>query len=147
MATDVKVGVILEINGEDVSLEPTTSLANVKQTGVEYSLPRRVEVGTAKELVTFLSTLADQEITLPSSTNFPEPLASVYKRLNDLNLTVEQLDIKVPPSEDTKNNPISPEPRTTITLGLSATWSAEGPINLIDGKLAIKGLYVTLVRS
>jgi len=36
---------------------------------------------------------------------------------------------------------------TTFTLGLSATWSDNDKVELIQGKLAIKGLYVKLVKT
>jgi hypothetical protein len=147
MTTDVILGVILEINGEDVPIEPAKAMRDVKKNGVEYSLPHRVEVGTAAELGAFLNTLADDVPALPSGDSFPSPLDDVYKRVTSLNLAVEELNLKVPPSVAADGiTPIAPSP-TTFTLGLSATWSDNNKVNLITGKLAIKGLYVKVVKT
>ena len=137
MTTEVAFGIILEINGEDVSLEPKFMRQDGKN-GVEFFLPRRVEVGTAEDLDSFLKTLTDDNVSLPTGDNFPNPLDIVYKKLTLLNLAVEKLDLKVPP--------IKGEP-TTFTLGLSATWSDNEKVSLIENKLVIKGLYVKLVKT
>ncbi|OZH53061.1 hypothetical protein AFK68_20215 [Hydrocoleum sp. CS-953] len=100
MTTNVNFGVVLEINGEDVAIEPTKAVTDAKKNGVEFSLPRRVEVGTAADLAGFLGTLTDEVPSLPSGDSFPSPLDTVYKKLTSLNLAVEELYLKVPPSLD-----------------------------------------------
>lgn len=136
MTTQVAFGIILEINGEDVSLEPKF-MRQDGQNGVEFSLPRRVEVGTAKDLGSFLNTLTDDSVSLPTGDHLPNPLKTVYNKLTSLNLAVEELDLKVPPGEGP----------TTFTLGLSATWIEDDKVSLIKDKLFIKGLYVKLVKT
>ena len=147
MTTDVTFGVILEINGEDVPLEPAKAVTDAKKNGVEYSLPHRVEVGTAAELGAFLNTLANDVPALPSGDSFPTPLDDVYKKVISLNLAVEELNLKVPPSLNADGSAITPPRPTTFTLGLSATWSGNQKVELITGKLAIKGLYVKVVKT
>jgi hypothetical protein len=148
MTASVNFGIILEINGEDVPIEPAKAITDAKRNGVEYSLPRRVEVGTAAELGAFLETLADGVPPLPSGDNFPSPLNTVYQKMISLNLAVEELNLKVPPSVQADGvTAINPPLPTTFTLGLSATWRDNEKVELITGKLAIKGLYVKLVKT
>jgi hypothetical protein len=147
MTTDVNFGVILEINGEDVTIEPAKAVTDAKKNGVEFSLPRRVEIGTAAELGAFLGTLTDDTVALPSGDSFPSPLDSAYKKLVSLNLAVEELNLKVPPSLNPDGTAITPTRPTTFTLGLSATWSNDDKVDLISGKLAIKGLYVKVKKT
>lgn len=139
MTTSVDFGVILIINGKDVPIEPAKAVRNAKVDGMEFSLPQRVEIGTAAELGAFLGTLTDDLPHLPQSSDFPTPLDQVYGKLTSLNLAVEKLDLRVPPS--------TPAKPTTFTLGLSATWSDGSEVNLISGKLAIKGLYVRMIKT
>lgn len=147
MTASVNVGIVLEINGEDVAIEPAKALTDAKKNGVEFSLPRRVEVGTAADLHAFLNTLTDDAVSLPSGDDFPSPLDSAYKKVMSLNLAVEELNLKVPPSLNADGTAITPAKPTTFTLGLSATWSDNDKVELIQGKLAIKGLYVKLVKT
>jgi hypothetical protein len=148
MTASVNVGIVLEINGEDVAIEPAKALTDAKKNGVEFSLPRRVEVGTAADLHAFLNTLTDGVPPLPSGDNFPSPLDSAYEKVMSLNLAVEALTLKVPPSvKEDGSGKFDPPLPTTFTLGLSATWSDNDKVELIQGKLAIKGLYVKLVKT
>jgi len=98
MTASVNFGIVLEINGEDVAIEPAKALTDAKKNGVEFSLPRRVEVGTAADLHAFLNTLTDGVPPLPSGDNLPSPLDSAYEKVMSLNLAVEALTLKVPPS-------------------------------------------------
>ena len=147
MTTNVNFGIILEINGEDVAIEPAKAVTDAKKNGVEFSLPRRVEIGTAAELRAFLTTLTDDTVSLPSGDSFPSPLDSAYNKLISLNLAVEKLDLKIPPSQNADGSTITPSKPTTFTLGLSATWSNNDKVDLITGRLAIKGLYVKVAKT
>ena len=147
--TDVNFGIILVINGKDVAIEPEKALGDAKKNGVDFKLPHRVEIGTVAELGTFLRTLTDDAVTLPSGDSFPSPLNEAYKKLIELHLAVEQLDLRVPPSQDSNGVEILSTDRkpTTFTLGLSATWTSGREVQLIQDKLAIKGLYVKLEKK
>lgn len=151
MTTNVNFGVILEINGEDVAIEPPKAITDAKKNGVEFSLPRRVEVGTAEDLTTFITTLTDDSFSLPTAEDFPSPLDSAYEKLVSLNLAVEELYLKVPPSLNADGTPITPTRPTTFNLGLSATWSDDDTVVLIgtqdQPKLTIKGLYVKVSKT
>lgn len=156
--TDVNFGVILEINGQDVAIEPAKVVTEAKTSGVEFTLPHRIEVESVGDLTTFVGTLTSDTPKLPQASDFPSPLDQAYAKLQALNLAVEELTLKIPPShishiKDGKKEgelvPIPPadqEP-TTFTIGLSATWSNNDKVDLITGKLAIKGIYVKVVKT
>ena len=146
MTTNLNAGVILEINGQDVAIEPAKAITDAKKKGVEYSLPRPVTLGTADDLNDFLKTLADDVPALPTGDNFPSPLDKVYKKLTSLNLTVEELKLKVPPSLNEDGTPIASPKSTAFTIGLSATWTDNEKVNITD-KLAIKGIYVKVEKT
>lgn len=144
---DVDFGIILEINGKDVAIEPSKAITDFKKNGVTYNLNDRVEIGTANDLKAFLDTLAPDVPDLPKANDYPTPLDTVFNKLTKLHLAVEKLELKVPPSLKADNSPITPAQPTTFTLKLSATWADNDKVSLIEGKLAIKGLYVTVAKT
>jgi hypothetical protein len=52
---------------------------------------------------------------------------------------VEQFKLNIPPTAANKS--------PTFTIGLAAEWKAGEEVSLIDGKLAIKGIYVQIVKD
>jgi hypothetical protein len=45
-ATDVYLGVVLELNDQEIALEPSTAITKAKTEGMDMALPSRVELGT-----------------------------------------------------------------------------------------------------
>jgi hypothetical protein len=148
MAITTTGGLILSINGNDVTVSPTAALGDVKKTGASYSLPERVAVGTAADFGTFLSDSFGAP-ALPGKDSFPAPLDSVYEKLTQLTLNLEKFSIKIPPTQDAQGNALAAadQKTTSFTVGLSVSLAAGQEIHLIGNALAIKGVYVTVSKD
>jgi hypothetical protein len=104
-------GVILSINGELVPLGPkelekyrAEAIAKIKEAKVEakltamlfnrkFELTKPVEVGSLNDLNSFLMNNFGVELPEP---DLPEPLDTIYTRVNNLVLTVEDFFLDVP---------------------------------------------------
>jgi hypothetical protein len=139
MAVTQNPGLVLLINGEVVTLKPSDANSPDRvANGATYELTDPVEIGSAADLNTFLSNQFGVN-ALPAADTFPSPLDQVYGKLADLVLSVEQFKLNIPPKAANKS--------PTFTIGLAAEWKAGEEVSLIDGKLAIKGIYVQIVKD
>lgn len=156
---DIYLGVVFELNGTEIGLEPTTPINKVAQYGLECQLPGPVPLGEIGEnLKTVL-----EELGADPSIIFDETTGQVKKELADLpfignlialifdaDITVEEFYLKIPPSPPVPNPPPSnaspavkpPTEPNLYSVGLSAVWDTEGGEGKIIGNLSLKGLYV-----
>jgi hypothetical protein len=147
MAVTSTPGIILEINGTTVPLE-AKDIKDAASKGVQYTLPQPVDVGSVDDLSAFLDSQFGAS-PIPDADTFPTPLDSVFAKLSDLNLAVEHFDVNVPPSKNADDTDIAEadQKATSFKLGMSATWADGDEVELISGKLAIKGIYLNVVKD
>ena len=147
MAITTAGGIVLSLNGQDVTLSPS-STGDLKKTGAEYTLPEPIAIGSAKDISAFLSDTFGAP-ALPAASTFPSPLDQVYGKLTDLVLTVDEFSLKVPPTQNADGSDIPPATRkaTSFTVGISAMWPPGQEVNLITGKLAVKGIYLSVSKD
>jgi hypothetical protein len=145
MAVAANPGVLLVINGTDVALTPS-SVGDYKKDGMHFELPEKVELGTLKNLNDLLTGTFDAP-ALPSADSFPGPLDKVYGTLTDLVLAIDTFTLDVPASLKADGTAIPDADRvTTFSLGISAALPGAGA-DIIPGKLAIKGIYLQIVKE
>lgn len=145
---DVRVGLTLLINEKPVALSNKASEKkgkSRKQTGMKLELPERVDLGPVKNLEKFLVDHMPDNTASGVSYHLPEPLNSVEEKLGECHLAVERLSLTIPPSKDDKNEDLKVVDPITFALGVSAQW--EHPIQLIDQKIAVKGISFDIERS
>jgi hypothetical protein len=143
--TDVYMGVVFELNGEDIALEPKNAINELKTKGLECGLPpgKRVELGTVGAGLRGI--FEDLGATPPEflkadgtidETQIPDIdfLKRTVTLLTQADLAVEQFHVKIPGtlSKDTNNY---------YTIGMSATWSADAGTLSDTIKLKLKGIY------
>lgn len=105
----VMFGVALTINNKPV-LVTTDDVANIREKGIEFTLPDPVELGTINDARHFLQT--EYGVSTEFLDQLPGPLKDVANRLTSLDFTVQKLHVKVPPGT-------AP---TQYTLAMSAMW-------------------------
>lgn len=164
--SQVYLGIVLELGGKEISLEPQTAITEVKTKGIEVGLPNNQVVnigGVGENLKSILDSLDVEsdflEITEVTQNgvvtktakvkDLPdiEALQNTVNLLFNAQLAVEQFHVKVPP---THREPVAPatEPtpipaaergETKYTIGMSAVWL--GDSGTLFGSLKLKGLY------
>jgi hypothetical protein len=123
---EIVFGINFEINGTLVPL--TTVIGDPSKNGMEFALPGPVDLGTIADFITWFSDTF--KVDLPDGSTFPAPLDGIVGKLSDLDFTVTQFHVKVPPSSDSTG--------TQYTFALSALWPGAG-IDLIPDVLSIQG--------
>ena len=139
----VQLGLVFEINGKTVSVSPKQAISNfntLKEKGIEFTLPERLELGTIEKLDDFLERQFGTEFSLPEASDFPSPLDSAYAKLEEIVLAVEAFHLKVLGTQEKADKKRSAD----YSIGLSATWPIGEEVALIDDVLEIKGLYLKL---
>lgn len=117
-------GITFEIGGK---LVPVTAddLANIKKNGVELKLPEPILLGDAKEFIEWLE--KEFGVTIPATSEFPEPLAKIFGKLTELKVTIEKAYVHVLPEGK----------GTKYTLRVSGEWTEA--VKII-GSVKIKGV-------
>ncbi|MDJ0589440.1 MAG: hypothetical protein QNJ72_05490 [Pleurocapsa sp. MO_226.B13] len=153
--TKVYFGLVFDVDGKEVSLEPTTAINEIKENGIECGLPdnTKVSLGRAGDRINGILKTFGTDSTIPTTDEeinetLPEidALKTAYKKVVDAVLTIEDFHVKIPGS---KAKAINPNSSTLYTIGLSATWP-EIPDTAADagdtgvGSLALKGIYLTV---
>jgi hypothetical protein len=155
MSITTTPGIVLEINGANVPLAPSgviSAVTDLRLTGVTYTLPQPVSLGSVADLSGFLS---DQfgAPALPDPAGFPAPLDSIYEKVITLVFGVEQASVTVPPSKkkDSQNQivdiPANEKKAVSFDLGLTGTWPPGEEVEIIPGKLKVKGLFLRIVKD
>ncbi|MEU3454686.1 hypothetical protein ABZ671_13930 [Micromonospora sp. NPDC006766] len=146
MTTTATAGLVLNIDGKEVLLAPR-DVSDALKKGARYTLAERVSLGTPGELVHFLEgNFGASGFSVPS---LPAPLDSIAGKLANLNVSIEKFDLTIPPSKDDKgvDLPEGTRKETSFTIGMAAVWSDDEMVNLIPGKLAVKGVYLQVVKD
>lgn len=156
---DVYFGLVFELQGEkgpkEIVLEPKTAVNNIKEYGIECTLPERVSLGTVGSnidavLQSIGSKMNNEKIKKQVNDAGISALSGVYDKVSSAVLSIEQFHIKIPGSiekEAAKVNASQPAPVTKYTVGVSATWPKEsGPPKSSDlpGTLTLRGIYLTV---
>lgn len=109
-ASQVYLGIVLELAGKEISLEPKTAITEIKTKGMEVGLPpgQRIDLKTVQEnLLTVLNAVdVDSRSFLDQQTGalLEEALPDIDALKNAVNLMlgarlgVEQFHVRVPPS-------------------------------------------------
>ncbi len=139
----VQLGLVFEINGKPVSVSPKQAISDfkaLKEKGIEFTLPERIELGTIEKLDDFLERQFGAEFSLPEASDFPSPLDQAYAKLEEIVLAVESFHLKVLGTQEKADKGRSAD----YSIGLSATWPIGEQLDLIEKVLAIKGVYLKL---
>jgi hypothetical protein len=139
MTTTTQGGIVLTVNGKDVWLS-TTDINRVRGGAVHYKLDEPLVLGSAADLKTFLNDTFGADLSIDAS-SFPFPLDEVYSKLTSLNLTLTELALTVPATDEQQTKEAS------FSLGLSATWSDDQAIHILPRVLAVKGIFVKVVKD
>lgn len=135
------LGVVLEIGGKEVALEPKTAINRIKEEALEVELPKGTEVqlgSIAGGLEGFAKSVYPG-FKLPAKDDLPlEGLRGVYGVLTTAELTINDIYLKIPAEKDSKGMPIS------YRLGIYVGW--QEPVNLV-GSLRLKGFSVRIEQD
>jgi hypothetical protein len=164
--SQVYFGMVLELGGKEISLEPQTAITEIRTKGIDVALPPNQTVrigGVGENLVNVLNSLGvdssfleireENGVKRAEIKDLPDidALKNVVNLLFDAQLTVEQFHVKVPPTHRpaiapaTEPTPIPAAERgdTAYTIGLSAVWIGDAGTLFGDPQngLKLKGLY------
>ena len=134
MATTVEPGVVLTVNGKQVTLEPSdAALAG----GKHYELLEPVDLGTPASITNMLADVGAPNFDLNAEiAQLPPPLDTIAGKLANVDIIVQKFELTIPPADNQGNR--GP---TTFTLGLAGMWpEADGLITV--GPLSIRGVYL-----
>ena len=142
-------GIVIELMGTQIALNPTTALADLKTKGIELELPRGMEVplgNIAGGLQSFIQACATAfgagTITFPSAADFPEPIHTAFNITNSVSITITDLYLKIPgPGTDPTKQATAP---TSYRLG--AYFNIDGA-DLFTNKLRLKGFSMRIVSA
>jgi len=125
-------GIVLEVNGKEIALEPKTAIDQIKEKGIEAELPPGTEVHLGSlggGLQGFATKLG---VNLPAKTDLPLPvLQEAYDTLISAELTINDLYLKIPPNNATKS----------YRLGLYVGWPQAKDL---VGDLKLKGFSLKI---
>lgn len=149
MSVNTNYGVILGINGRDVPLAPK-DIKNGGTNGYSYELAEPIRVGSIQSLSGFLTTQFDGAVTLPSTDLLPDKLKNafdkVFNKFLALEMTVNRFKLTVPPKQP--DGTAAKDLKTaSLSAGISATWPAGQDVELIPGKLGIRGLFLQVDKD
>jgi len=145
MPATILPGLLLSINGKDVTLAPSDVTA-AQGSDLHYELLQPVSLGSVgadmTAFVTFLNNTFGLSINFDVQkeiANLPSPLSDMATALANLEFTVQYFRLTVPATKNADGTAkANPAPKT-FTFGVTATLAA--PVTLV-GSLAIKGIYL-----
>ena len=144
-------GVVLELAGTEIPLEPKNAITEIKQKGLEVELPpdKTVSLGTVgqrlKDIMDALgvedTSFIDESTGSIKASSLPDLQAvqTLVNVLTQANLTIEEFHLRVPP---TGTNTTVNKSETAYTVGLSATWTGDAGTLIESMDLKLKGLYL-----
>jgi hypothetical protein len=131
---DAYFGIVLDVNGKEIALEPKTAINKIKEQGIEAELPAGTEVhlgSVGGGLQGFVRTI-DPTFNLPKQEDLPLPiLQQAYGTLTTAEITINDLYLKIPPGNGAKS----------YRLGLYVGWPE--PKDLV-GSLKLKGFSLKI---
>jgi hypothetical protein len=156
-ATKVYFGVVFELFGEVIALEPKNAISEIKTKGIECGLKpgQKIRIGTVgtrlKQILTGVGLEESQTTFIKADGNFDDsqlpdigPLKNAIGLLTQANLTIEDFHIRIPPSAAPAagaNATPAPKQGTGYTVGLSAVWTEDSG-KLIDGlDIKLRGVF------
>ncbi|MEO1390391.1 MAG: hypothetical protein AAFV85_23925 [Cyanobacteria bacterium J06634_6] len=167
--SQVFFGMVLELGGKEISLEPQTAITEIKTKGIEVALPANqvVEIGSVganlKSVLDSLGVESDSFLEIKDVNGTPvaeikdlpdiEVLKNIVNLLFNAQLSVEQFHVKVPPTHritggtaaapTTALIPKTERAETAYTIGLSAVWIGDAGVLFGDPQtgLKLKGLF------
>ena len=135
----VKLGFVLEINGQEIALEPRTAVDAIG-AGIEVGLPAGTEVrlgSAAGGLQSFVSAISKAfgggDVTLPT---LPSPLDQATDYVSHLDVTINDLWIRFPPK-------LSDTPKD-YRIGVYVSGRA---IDLVTSAIKFKGFAVQIAAG
>lgn len=139
------MGVVFELNGKEVSLEPLTPINYISKTGLECRLDEPVELGEIGEnLATVLETVGadsseifeekDGQLVVKDSIKDIPVVGEIVETLLEADVTIEQFYVKIPPKG--AGTPVR------YTVGMSAVWDVGAGEGKLFGEVYLKGLYL-----
>ncbi|EKV02709.1 hypothetical protein Lepto7375DRAFT_4971 [Leptolyngbya sp. PCC 7375] len=143
-------GVVLELDGQEIALQPQNAITEIKEKGIEVGLPagERVVLGTVGErLKGILEALGVDDISFLKAdgtldeTQLPDipAIQTAVNLLTQANLAIEDFHLRIPPTGTSATAPSKEE--TAYTVGLSATWTGDAGTLIESLDLKLKGLY------
>jgi len=127
-------GIVLEVNGKEIALEPKTAIDKIKEQGIEAELPPGTEVhlgSVGGGLQGFVQTI-DKKFSLPDKTDLPlKVLQDAYDTLTSAEITINDLYLKIPPGDGAKS----------YRLGLYVGWPHAKDL---VGSLKLKGFSLKI---
>ncbi|MEA5464474.1 hypothetical protein [Leptothoe sp. PORK10 BA2] len=169
--SQVYFGMVLELGGKEISLEPQTAITEIRTKGIEVALPpdQTVEIGgvgeNLKSILDSLNVESDSFLEIRTETrngqvvkiaeikDLPdiEVLKNIVNLLFNAQLAIQQFHVKVPPTHRVGATPADPlvlipateRGDTRYTIGLSATWIGDAGVLFGDPQtgLKLKGLF------
>lgn len=143
MSLSVTPGVVININGTDIPLSPD-SISSDGKTDTAFSLPHPVVLGTPGDLAAFLTANFGAGASVPNFDTLPSPLNDIASKLANLQVTVEDFQLRFPATKDASGAAINPPPNKTYSIGLAGAWPTD-PIAL--GPLKIKGVFLKVAED
>jgi hypothetical protein len=156
-AREIKFGVVLEINGKLIPLEPVSAINKIKQEGIEVGLPpgMRVDLGEIGDTVDEVIKIFDDDWgTAPNtvkdqlaSTDLPDPVQAIANKLLSARFAVEALHMKMKPTAPDGSGTWEKK----YTLGMSLTWDPNATSD--DAKppelagVGLRGIYLTFTNE
>ncbi|HEY3823369.1 MAG TPA: hypothetical protein VGL82_02375 [Bryobacteraceae bacterium] len=146
-APDVFLGVVLEIEGKDIALEPKTPVNKISVYGLEAELPKGTEVllgSVGGGIQSFVqSVTGDPTWKMPDKKDLPGVVAGVYDTVMTAEITINDLYIKIPPKSNDEKT-AAEKLETAYRLGVYVGWPK--PQSLI-GNLSLKGISIRVDKS
>ncbi|MEG4144667.1 hypothetical protein [Microcoleus sp. Pol12B5] len=143
--TKVKLGVTFDLNGEPIALQPKEAIDQIKEKGIELTLPQKVKLGKAGDGInSILENLkSDYRVSVvEGKKNIKEQLPAfkiltdTYDKVMTAELSVEKFHVKIPGSGTVEKS-------TLYTIGLSAVWGKSDQGTDLSG-LTLTGIYLEI---
>ncbi|MGA1839341.1 MAG: hypothetical protein ACMUIU_01845 [bacterium] len=143
-------GLLVEINDKPVTITSANiDFSNIKQNGIEFTLPEQVKLGTLEEGIDGINSILTKfgvDQGLPNADDIQiDWLKNVFKALVSLEIWVDEFHIKIPGSGSELQNKIpgsDSDPQNNdsrYTLRMRAAW-APGNEPETPLPVAIKGI-------
>ena len=145
------LGIVVNVDGKDISLAPKTAISNIARDGIDVGLPegKSVALGSTENgingiLKAFTGSRpnGDPVVKLPDVKELPdfEPLQKAYAVFLKAQLTIEDFHVKIPGTATKIPGTEALDKNKYYTVGLSATW--DGDDGKLFGDISIKGIYL-----
>ncbi len=125
-----KIGIIVQINGQDLKLWKTDAKGALEK-GVDYKLEKAFNLGQLKTFKEWVTNTA--HIPLPTATDFPPPLEQIVGALDNTDIEILEAEVHLPPKQSGTN-----KKKPDWALTLKATLKP--PIDLSPIPLQVKGI-------